>query len=168
MILPGYESEIVDYRICNGCNLSLPLNETYFRIDNSYITKIKYRSICRKCEIKKHNQLKKIKKENKMSQKPDCCLLCGIKTEKLVIDHCHKTGVFRGWLCNTCNSMLGMTHDNAELYMKMSLYIMIHNKKEYDDETIDACFYNSINKFFKKVSSEYRDYGKGLSAFFGE
>lgn len=33
------------------------------------------------------------------------CCYCGVKESeiKLCMDHCHKTGTFRGWLCRTCN-----------------------------------------------------------------
>lgn len=168
MILPGYELETPDQKICGSCNLTLPLNEKYFRIDRGYITKIKYRSICKKCETKKKNQIIKLKKQKIIPIKPDCCFLCNIKTEKLVIDHCHKTGKFRGWLCNTCNSMLGMTHDNAELYMKMSLYIMLHDKEKYDDQAIDTQFGTTIIKFIQEVYFQYRDNGKGIHTLFGQ
>ena len=58
-----------------------------------------------------------------MSQKPDCCLLCGIKTEKLVIDHCHKTKRVRGLLCHQCNSGLGHFKDNTEFLLKAVEYL---------------------------------------------
>ena len=37
------------------------------------------------------------------------CELCGQlpKERRLHADHCHHTGMFRGWLCYRCNSMLG-------------------------------------------------------------
>lgn len=34
------------------------------------------------------------------------CSICN-KTCKLVVDHCHSTGIVRGLLCNHCNSALG-------------------------------------------------------------
>ena len=42
------------------------------------------------------------------------CAICGCVPEKLLIDHCHTTNNIRGLLCNQCNSMLGMAHDNIE------------------------------------------------------
>lgn len=42
------------------------------------------------------------------------CAICGTVTERLCLDHCHKTGKLRGLLCDTCNKALGMLGDDAE------------------------------------------------------
>ena len=42
------------------------------------------------------------------------CDLCGEKSEKWVIDHCHATGVVRGFLCNNCNVGIAMFGDSIE------------------------------------------------------
>src|SRR6266404_9057976 len=36
-----------------------------------------------------------------------CCAICGKSRDKLVTDHDHKTGQFRGLLCIFCNGLLG-------------------------------------------------------------
>lgn len=41
-----------------------------------------------------------------------CCAVCG-STKKLVIDHCHGTGVIRGILCDRCNVGIGCLNDDA-------------------------------------------------------
>ncbi len=35
------------------------------------------------------------------------CQLCHRRGAYLMLDHCHKTGAFRGWLCLSCNQCLG-------------------------------------------------------------
>lgn len=44
------------------------------------------------------------------------CACCGSSTppEKVHMDHCHETHVFRGWLCNPCNTGIGSLGDNIE------------------------------------------------------
>lgn len=42
-----------------------------------------------------------------MTAKQDgMCAICGKRTEALVVDHCHTSGVVRGMLCHACNIML--------------------------------------------------------------
>lgn len=55
------------------------------------------------------------------------CEICG-KTEvengrKLSMDHDHETGEFRGWVCWTCNSMLGLARDSSEILKKAVKYL---------------------------------------------
>ncbi len=42
------------------------------------------------------------------------CEICGATNRKLVWDHDHATGEFRGWLCGNCNSGIGLLGDSIE------------------------------------------------------
>lgn len=49
--------------------------------------------------------------------RPDACELCGginANGKALSLDHCHLTHIFRGWLCNKCNTGLGKLGDSIE------------------------------------------------------
>lgn len=37
------------------------------------------------------------------------CAMCGFKETDLVEDHCHVTGLVRGWLCRSCNVQEGVS-----------------------------------------------------------
>ena len=50
------------------------------------------------------------------------CAICG-KNSKLVIDHNHKNGKFRGLLCSSCNSGLGYFKDCIETMYSAINYI---------------------------------------------
>jgi hypothetical protein len=50
------------------------------------------------------------------------CKICGQKT-KLVVDHDHKTKIIRGLVCNSCNILLGMSHDNPAILMQAAKYL---------------------------------------------
>jgi hypothetical protein len=49
-------------------------------------------------------------------------------TEKLAVDHCHKTGKVRKLLCHNCNRALGLLKDNPEVMERAAQYI-----RDYDD-----------------------------------
>ena|SRR6266571_4530998 len=51
------------------------------------------------------------------------CQMCGkeLRGSKIQLDHDHRTGLFRGWLCTSCNNALGQYEkikELAERYLK--------------------------------------------------
>lgn len=56
---------------------------------------------------------------------PAVCELCNRPPGKisLHLDHCHKTGAFRGWLCNNCNRGIGYLKDDPVLLRKAARYL---------------------------------------------
>lgn len=79
---------------------------------------------CRQC-ISEQNKLRyRLKKI--APPKPDVCDLCGNKpphNKKIVLDHCHDTLKFRGWLCDPCNVGLGNLGDNLASLERAVLYL---------------------------------------------
>lgn len=52
------------------------------------------------------------------------CEACGSQINwKLCIDHCHKTGRYRGLICSYCNSALGYIRDNPDTARKLIAYL---------------------------------------------
>lgn len=55
------------------------------------------------------------------------CQCCGRPSNRLFLDHCHLTGIHRGWICPSCNTGLGLLGDDIEglelaiAYIKRSL-----------------------------------------------
>ncbi len=62
-------------------------------------------------------------KERKAGRKKS--KICEICWESGVIcfDHDHKTGKFRGWICQRCNRVLGFVKDNKELLNRLIDYL---------------------------------------------
>jgi hypothetical protein len=50
---------------------------------------------------------------------PLYCEACG-NAGPICLDHCHKTGLFRAWLCHRCNLTLGRVKDNPILLRKLA------------------------------------------------
>jgi len=63
------------------------------------------------------------------------CEICGVPeaecTAKFHMDHCHDTGKFRGWLCDSCNKGLGFFKDSEKLVDKALDFLTNHKRKEY-------------------------------------
>ena len=53
------------------------------------------------------------------------CQCCGRTDKMLFCDHDHKTGKFRGWLCQTCNTALSRLGDDLTGVMKMVNYLKL-------------------------------------------
>ncbi len=56
-------------------------------------------------------------------QNPGCGVPESECTRKLALDHDHKTGKFRGWLCGRCNSALGLLKDSTDTIFGLAVYV---------------------------------------------
>lgn len=55
--------------------------------------------------------------------RPERCEICHDNEFKIVWDHCHKEGHFRGWICDRCNRVLGIVRDNRQILLNMAAYL---------------------------------------------
>lgn len=60
--------------------------------------------------------------------KPERCEICG-SMGRICFDHDHKTGKFRGWICDRCNVALGMVNENSEILIAIANYIKLSTKE---------------------------------------
>lgn len=71
-----------------------------------------------------------IKRPVPTSESPYKCDCCGkdiTTTRTIQLDHCHKKGIFRGWLCKECNISIGNLGDDIEGIFRVIKYL---NKTE--------------------------------------
>lgn len=66
--------------------------------------------------------------------RPSACEICSEISERVVFDHCHTGGHFRGWICDRCNRVLGSVKDDPNLLRKLATYVEIGHGTT-DDET---------------------------------
>jgi len=79
---------------------------------------------CRECvnaQVRLRNELKKT-----APPKPNICDCCNQESDDIVIDHCHKTKEFRGWICRFCNAGIGLLKDDIEGVEKALAYLRKH------------------------------------------
>jgi hypothetical protein len=53
----------------------------------------------------------------------------GIHT--LSLDHCHNSGEFRGWICNSCNRTLGVSYESISRLRKAANYLEDSQDQEF-------------------------------------
>jgi hypothetical protein len=60
----------------------------------------------------------------------EVCEVCGDypsmnggSSDRLHVDHCHKTGVIRGVLCLRCNTAIGLARDDSNILRKLAEYL---------------------------------------------
>jgi hypothetical protein len=76
---------------------------------------------CKKCIREATALINQLKKH--APPKPDACQICGSTERRIVLDHCHSTNTFRGWICSRCNQGLGSLGDTLESLQKAVNYL---------------------------------------------
>ena len=116
--IAGIQAEIT----CIKCNQTM--NQIHFTIHDIFINGIrKLKNICLHC----HNEAGKLRKKHKVEYKhlkTEYCACCGVKDKKIVLDHCHVTKKFRDWICQNCNSVMGLVKEKIETLEKIKQYLL--------------------------------------------
>lgn len=125
----------MNYKQCVTCLQHLPT--TAFRQTAKLASgRASLRSECKTCKSKKDREVTQLKKQHPRPTNPDYqCPCCG-QTEQAIkatgkfpdrtvwcLDHDHATGMFRGWICNDCNRIAGISKDNVSLLRIIADYI---------------------------------------------
>ena len=95
------------------------------------------------------NQSSLVKQLRKTNPYPDenyCCPICERDIKEIgkygqprlqnwVLDHCHDSLSFRGWLCHHCNVGLGGFSDNLTRLKKAVIYLTKHKETLNETDT---------------------------------
>lgn len=101
--------------LCKAC-----YSREYKKSDNGILVNREHR-------LKKKYGIVQADFEAMKSSQADCCAICKIEVDKLVVDHDHVTGVVRALLCNKCNIALGLMDENVERFIAAAEYIKHHS-----------------------------------------
>lgn len=116
-------------KTCNRCHCSKPAEEFSPASGGNY-----RRSTCRECEKELVAERKALREKIMDPPEDHRCPICtrnaeeakgcgGKKVSPWTLDHCHTTGKFRGFLCHTCNRMLGSLKDDLEVLERVKKYL---------------------------------------------
>ena len=109
-------------RKCKKCGEKKMLSE--FPINNTLASGILRKHTCNTCRNIQAKDRRRLHKKHK-KPKSAICPICEVETSDLKLDHDHKTGEFRGWLCNDCNNALGKFNDSAKFLKRAIKYLNV-------------------------------------------
>jgi hypothetical protein len=123
-----------DGKKCSKCTKFLPLSSFNFASGGNYL-----RAECRKCNNEMAKIRASLRAEFGMPTAGYICPICKGSEEDVkgkgntrngswVLDHCHESGDFRGWLCHKCNRALGGFDDNESTLNNAIKYLRGNDK----------------------------------------
>ena len=108
------------------------------------------KNTCKSCSNKLSKLRNKLRSEN---PPPDSgfCPICNFYTEKWILDHCHTSNDFRGYICNNCNLGIGRFYDDVEYLKKAIVYL----QGDVSKNTVpDFCIWWYIGKYLFVIFSK--------------
>lgn len=106
------------YKTCKTCKQKKPDSE-FIKADGKHRAT---RNRCKICHKAQSDIRRKLRKQNPPPE-PGECLICKTHTDKWVLDHCHVDMIFRGYICTSCNSGIGLLHDDPESLQRAINYL---------------------------------------------
>ena len=118
---------------CNNCGVTQPV-ENFQHMASGEIKRK-----CRTCARNQSNLITYLKKIHPYPADDYCCPICKRDIEQIgrkgqkrlqnwVLDHCHDTETFRGWVCHHCNVGLGAFSDDLERVENAAAYLQKHKE----------------------------------------
>ena len=109
---------------CYACNTDKDLSEfnKNARVKNGLARE------CRDCKrvFRQKFQYKLNSEQEKKFRNAKTCEICGIEC-KPYVDHDHASGKVRGFICQHCNTALGMAKEDVSILEKMINYLKGHS-----------------------------------------
>ncbi len=122
---------------CNNCGVVQPVENFQHMVSGE---------IKRKCRTCAREQSKLVSYLKKLHPYPDDSYTCPIcdrsideigkkgqkRLQNWVLDHCHDTETYRGWLCHHCNTGLGAFKDDINRIKNAVAYLQNHEEIAHD------------------------------------
>ena len=116
---------------CNNCGVVQPVENFQHMVSGEIKRK------CRSCARNQSRLIKHLKTPHPYPDKGYTCPICdrtikdiARKGQKMlrswVLDHCHETETYRGWVCFNCNTGLGAFKDDLQKVSNACKYLEQH------------------------------------------
>lgn len=128
------EEEVVKH-YCKKCKQYKPIFE--FNLRDRASAGMRPLNSCKQCDEEAAKQLSALKKIFPKPESDYVCPICLRGADDLgyssafVLDHDHKTGEARGWICHDCNNALARIHDDLGAAKRMVEYLEVDNREIY-------------------------------------
>lgn len=116
---------------CIKCNKIKHMSEFAYRSYRNGIHS-EQRNDCKQCQSDLSKVVRHLKKDNPPPdfdtyKCPSCSRtkddLKGWKTKPFVLEHSHKTGAFRGYVCQYCNHIIGHSNESIDVLKGVIRYL---------------------------------------------
>lgn len=121
------DSFLPDTKVCRKCGIEKPIDSFSRRGEGKVKRRINID--CKECISKEAKVIRDLRKTAPpVPEVCDCCgkVPTGPHRKALQLDHCHKTGQFRGWICDSCNVSISRAGDTLEGVQNLVRYLSNH------------------------------------------
>lgn len=123
--------EFEDGIMCKNCGVVQPVEQFQKMVSGEIKRK------CRSCARNQSKLIKELREQHPYPGDDYSCPICQRELEEIaqhgqtrlqnwVLDHCHTSETFRGWVCHHCNVGLGAFNDDVERVRKAVKYLEDH------------------------------------------
>lgn len=148
------------FRVCCKCRVEKELSAEFFHRHHGKTSK-GFQGKCKKCcsvdsrayyaeQKRKNGGVSPYQHKNREYQLrhhyglkpedvPEHCEVCG-SGKKICVDHCHRTGRVRGFLCDACNITLGKVKDNPTTLRRLAEYLEKNENSGPSDPNTDGVY----------------------------
>ena len=132
------QKSIDDGLECRSCGIVQPV-QNYKSVYVKGNKKGEIKRTCLSCRRGHKILIDQLRLENTYPDKDYTCPICERNIvevgrlgqpmlQKWVLDHCHTTETFRGWLCSNCNTGIGGLKDNIKRVTNALKYLKKHKE----------------------------------------
>ena len=134
-----------DGLVCIKCDIRQPI-ENFQQMSYTKSGEAEIKRTCRSCQKGHRQVISTLRKQNAYPDKDYCCPICERKIEEVnkynqkllgtwVLDHCHDTNTFRGYICKHCNDGLGGFRDTLTTIERAVIYLKKHKERLNETNT---------------------------------